>query len=140
MEARTAEVQAIRQALAQLGAQMGYAVESRSGQIAWKEQGATTYAFVISPTAEMGALWRFGQMLGGTPVLVIPGGRATLFQHKLARNARLRQAVEDGAWQFLKFGAVRELVSHADRDRRAFALALGLNPPIEQPQIQIPLW
>jgi len=138
-EARAAEVQSVQQTLMQLGAQMEYAVESRSGPIVWKDRGATAYAFVISPTAEMGAVWRFGQMLGGVPVLVIPGSRATLFQHKLARDARLHQAVEKGAWQFLKFSAVRELMSHTDMDRRAFTLALGLDPPIEQPQVQMPL-
>jgi hypothetical protein len=98
------------------------------------------YTFIVSPTAEMGLVWRFGQMLAGTPVLVIPGSRATLFQHKLARDARLRDGVERGAWQFLKFSAARELMARAERDRRAFTLALGLDPPIEQPQVQMPLW
>jgi hypothetical protein len=140
IEARAAEVQAMRQALTQLGAQLGYAAEARAGQIVvWKEQGATAYTLVVSPSAEMGAVWRFGQMLAGAPVLVIPGSRATLFQHKLARDARLREAVERGAWQFLKFSAARKMIAHADLDRRAFALALGLDPPLEQPQVQIPL-
>lgn len=138
-EARAAEVQSMHTALAQLGAQMGYAVESRSGQSVWKDRGVTVYTLVISVTAEMGAVWRFGQMLAGTPVLVIPGSRATLFQHKLARDARLRQAVEGGAWKFLKFSAIRKLIEHTDMDRRAFTLALGLEPPLEQPQVQMPL-
>jgi hypothetical protein len=140
VEARAAEVAAMQRALAQLGAQLGYAVEARAGQIVvWKEAGVTACTLVVSATAEMGAVWRFGQMLAGTPVLVIPGSRATLFQHKLARDARLRAAVERGAWQFLKFSAAREMIAHAGLDRRAFALALGLDPPIEQPQVQIPL-
>ena len=82
---------------------------------------------------------RAGQASSGTPVLVIPGGRATLLQHKLARDARLRQAVERGGWQFLKFGAVRAMIAHPGMDRRAFSLALGLDPPLEKPQAQIPL-
>ncbi len=127
-------------ALAQLGAQLGYAAEARAGQIVWKEDGATAYTLVVSSMATMGAMWLHGQMLAGAPVLVIPGSRATLFQHKLARDARLREAVERGAWQFLKFSAVREMIAHADMDRRAFALALGLDPPLEKPQVQIPLW
>ena len=140
IEARAAEVQLMQRALAQLGAQLGYAAEVRAGQIVvWKDEGTTAFTLVVSPTAEMGAVWRFGQMLAGTPVLVIPGSRATLFQHKLARDARLREAVERGAWQFLKFSAARELIAHADMDRRAFAIALGLDPPLEQPQVQIPL-
>jgi len=140
VEARDAEVQSMRQALVQLGEQLGYAAEVRAGQVVvWKDAGATAYTLVISPTAEMGAVWRYGQMLAGVPVLVIPGSRATLFQHKLARDARLREAVERGAWQFLKFSAVREMIAHADMDRRAFALALGLDPPLEKPQVQIPL-
>ncbi len=141
VETRAAEVQSMQEALLQLGAQLDYTPEARAGQVvAWKEAGATATTLVISPTAEMGAVWRSGQLLAGAPVLVIPGSRATLFQHKLARDARLREAVERGAWQFLKFSAVRELIAHADMDRRAFTLALGLDPPLEQPQVQIPLW
>ncbi|HLF25592.1 MAG TPA: hypothetical protein VJG32_04600 [Anaerolineae bacterium] len=140
VETRAVEVQSMQRALVQLGGQLGYTAEARAGQIAvWKDDGATTYTLVISPMAEMGAVWRFGQLLAGTPVLVIPGSRATLFQHKLARDARLRAAVEQGEWQFLKFNAVRELIAHSDMDRRAFTLALGLDPPLEQPQVQIPL-
>ena len=140
IDARQAEVQAMQQALAQLGTQLSFSAEVRPGQVVvWKEKGATLYTLVISAMADMGAVWRFGRMLAGTPVLVIPGSRATLFQHKLARDIRMREAVEQGAWQFLKFSAVREMIAHADLDRRAFALALGLEPPIEQPQVQIPL-
>ncbi|HET7089325.1 MAG TPA: hypothetical protein VFL17_11780 [Anaerolineae bacterium] len=139
-DARAAEIQSMQAALAQLGAQLGYAAEARAGQIVWKEDGSTAYTLVVSSMATMGAMWLHGQMLAGTPVLVIPGSRATLFQHKLARDARLREAVERGAWQFLKFSAVREMIAHADMDRRAFALALGLDPPLEKPQVQIPLW
>jgi hypothetical protein len=140
VEAREAEVRAMHDALAQLGAQLGYEVDERAGQtIVWRESGETVYTLVISSTAEMGPVWRFGQLVAGTPVLVIPGSRATLFQHKLARDARLRQAVAAGAWQFLKFSAARQMVAHADLDRRAFALALGLDPPLEKPQVQIPL-
>jgi hypothetical protein len=140
VEARQAEVQSVLGALAQLGEQLGYAAEARTGQVVvWREEGATAYTLVVSPTAEMGAVWRFGQMLAGTPVLVIPGSRATLFQRKLARDARLREAVEQGAWQFLKFSAARRMIAHADMDRRAFSLALGLDPPLEKPQVQMPL-
>ncbi len=141
IETRGAEVQSMQRALDQLGAQLGYVAEARAGPIVvWKDEaGRTAYTLVISSTAEMGAVWRFGQLLAGAPVLVIPGSRATLFQHKLARDARLRQAVEGGAWQFLKFSAAREMIAHGDLDRRAFALALGLDPPLEQPQVQIPL-
>ena len=138
--ARAAEMQSMQSALAQLGAQLGYVAEARAGQIVWKEDGATAYTLVVSAMATMGAMWLHGLMLSGAPVLVIPGSRATLFQHKLARDARLRQAVERGAWQFLKFSAVRQMIAHADMDRRAFALALGLDPPLEKPQVQIPLW
>lgn len=140
IEARQAEVQSMLRALTQLGAQLGYAADVRSGQVVvWREGGAAAYTLVVSPTAEMGAVWRFGQALAGAPVLVIPGSRATLFQRKLARDARLREAVEQGAWQFLKFSAVRKIIAHAGMDRRAFSLALGLDPPLEKPQVQMPL-
>ena len=74
---RAAEIQSMQAALAQLGAQLGYAAEARAGQIVWKEDSATAYTLVVSSMATMGAMWLHGQMLAGAPVLVIHGSRAT---------------------------------------------------------------
>ena len=68
-------------------------------------------------------------------VLVIPGGRATLLQHKIAREARLRKT----QWQVLKFSSLRHAAQQSDLSLATFPLAFGLEPPIEQPAMQIQL-
>ncbi len=68
-------------------------------------------------------------------VLVIPGGRATLLQHKIARDARLHET----HWQVLKFSSLRRAAQQSDLSLTTFPLAFGLEPPIEQPATQIPL-
>ena len=85
---------------------------------------------MIQTTAEIAAL-----LQAETGVLVIPGGRATLLQVKLARDARLR----DTHWQVLKFSSLRQAAQQADLTVQTFQLAFGLEPPIEQPATQIQL-
>ena len=68
-------------------------------------------------------------------MLVIPGGRATLLQHKIARDARLRKT----QWQVLKFSSLRRAAQQGDLSLATFPLAFGLEPPIEQPAMQIQL-
>lgn len=137
--ARTAEVKSITDDLMALGERLHYIVESRDRQIVWKDEDRIAYTMVISVSAETAPIWHLSKKADVAPVLVMPGSRATLMQYKLARDARLRAVFENDAWQFLKFSAVREMITHADMDRRAFSLALGLDPPLEQEQVQIPL-
>jgi hypothetical protein len=85
---------------------------------------------VIQATAEILPL-----LQESTGVLVIPGGRATLLQHKLARDARLRGT----QWQVLKFSSLRRAAQQADLTLQTFPLAFGLESPIEQPALQIQL-
>jgi hypothetical protein len=88
------------------------------------------YAFVIQTTAKIEALLR-----AETGVLVIPGGRATLLQYKLARDVRLRET----RWKVLKFSSLRQAARQSDLTLQTFQLAFGLEPPIEQPATQIQL-
>ena len=68
-------------------------------------------------------------------VLIIPGGRATLLQYKIARDARLRKT----QWQVLKCSSLRRAAQQNDLSLTTFPLAFGLEPPIEQPAMQIQL-
>jgi hypothetical protein len=124
--ARTAEVQEVRQRLVEMGQRLGFETTINEQGVAWLK----SYTFVIQTTAEIAALLR-----ADTGVLVIPGGRATLLQYKLARDARLR----DTHWQLLKFSSLRQAAQSADLTLQTFQLAFGLKSPIEQPATQIQL-
>ncbi len=134
-DARRTEVDEVCQLLRQLGGRFGAEVSAvthleEQRQIVWSKSGVTVYFFVVQTTAQI------MPMLGSdSGVLVIPGGRATLLQHKIARDARLRQT----QWQVLKFSSLRRAAQQSDLSLAALPLAFGLEPPIEQPALQIQL-
>ncbi len=134
-EARQAEVDEVCQLLMHTGEYLGskvsraqYAGEQR--RIVWSKSGETIYTFTIQTTADVLPL-----LYADSGVLIIPGGRATLLQHKIARDARLRKTL----WQVLKFSSLRRAAQQSDLSLATFPLAFGLEPPIEQPAMQIQL-
>jgi hypothetical protein len=134
-EARRTEVDEVCLLLLQIGEQLGVEVSAVANpeaqrQIVWSKPGETIYTFVIQTTAEVAPM-----LSADSGVLVIPGGRATLLQHKIARDARLRKT----QWQVLKFSSLRRAAQQSDLSFATFPLAFGLEPPIEQPALQIQL-
>jgi hypothetical protein len=133
-EARQIEVDEVCQLLRHSGERLGVEVSATTTEeqhhITWSTSGEKIYHFVVQATAEILPLLR-----ESSGVLVIPGGRATLLQHKLARDARLRQT----QWQVLKFSSLRQAAQQSDLTLQTFQLAFGLEPPIEQPATQIQL-
>jgi hypothetical protein len=133
-ETRQIEVDEVCQLLRHSGERLGVEVSTMTTEeqhhIAWSTSGEKIYHFVVQATAEILPLLR-----ESSGVLVIPGGRATLLQHKLARDARLRQT----QWQVLKFSSLRQAAQQSDLTLQTFQLAFGLEPPIEQPATQIQL-
>ena len=134
-DARRAEVDEVCLLLQQVGESLGVDVSAitrpeEQRQIAWSKSGQTVYAFVVQTTAEI-----IPMLSADSGVLVIPGGRATLLQHKIARDARLRKT----QWQVLKFSSLRSAAQQSNLSLTTFALAFGLEPPIEQPAMQIQL-
>jgi hypothetical protein len=131
---RAAEVQHVSALLLKVGQQLGFEAHSLSqaagANVTWRKPGANPYTFVVQTTAKVETLL---QTPGG--VLVIPGGRATLLQHKLSRDARLHMTT----WQVLKFSALRQVAYSEDLTEEIFRLAFGLQPPIDQPASQIQL-
>jgi hypothetical protein len=134
-EARRVEIKEVCQLLRTCGEQLGVEVSTTTAtdeqrHIVWSKSGESIYHFVVQATAEILPLLR-----ETSSVLVIPGGRATLLQHKIARDARLRQT----QWQVLKFSSLRRAAQQSDLSLATFQLAFGLEPPIEQPALQIQL-
>jgi hypothetical protein len=133
-EARRREVAEIDHLLRSTGERLGVdvnvVISGEQHRVTWSTPGEMIYHFVVQATAEILPL-----LQDSSGVLVIPGGRATLLQHKLARDARLRGT----HWQVLKFSSLRRAAQHRDLSRATFPLAFGLEPPIEQAATQIPL-
>jgi hypothetical protein len=134
-EARRAELTEIEMLLLTLGAQLGFDAElsSQGRGVIWQQADRVVYAFTLNTTAEVAPLLRVDAAAG---VLVLPGGRATLLQHKFARDSRLSQTT----WQVLKFSSLRQVAQSAAATLAMFQLALGLKPSIEQPAVQFELW
>jgi len=139
VEARRAELMEIETVLLTIGAQLGFDTELRSQErgVIWQQTDRVVYAFTLNTTAEVAPLLRDGASSG---VLVLPGGRATLLQHKLARDPRLSQT----AWQVLKFSSLRQVAQSSTLTNAltpaTFELAFGLKPSIERSAVQFELW
>ncbi len=134
-DARRTELTEIETLLLTSGAQLGFDTElsSETRGVIWQQADQVVYAFTLTTTAEVAPLLRADASSG---VLVLPGGRATLLQHKLARDPRLSQT----AWQVLKFSSLRQVAQSPALSLATFQLAFGLKPSIEQPAIQFELW
>lgn len=140
---RAAEIRALRQDLKALGRRLGFKVKRKAGwDVRWLEGGREVYVFAVSATAILGVylLNRRTVDAGAQRCLVLPGGRAQLVTFKLQRDPRLRRAVEDDGWQFIKFRHLRRLLAEERLDRYALKTVLGLDPIAEREAAQIPLF
>lgn len=139
VESRRREIAALRETLIQLGERLGWSVTaSEHGRLVWAERRSAVYTFSFSATAELAPYLLARYPPPGTPVLVIPGGRAGLIEYKLRRNAPFHDAAAGAGWQFLKFRHLRTLADDPQLSRASFQAALGLDPLIESER-QMPL-
>ena len=138
--ARGGETRQIRGLLRQLGERLGFDVsQDEAGDIVWADAGTPAYLFRCTTTAALGPHLLFAQL--PTPArrhLVLPGGRAALVALKLKRDPRLQQAVERDRWVFIKFRHLRRMAAEINQ-RADIEVYLGLDPIVEQAQVQIPL-
>lgn len=140
---RATELRGLRQGLNALGKRLEFEVKRKPGwDVRWLEKGREVYVFVVSPTAALGDYLLTDRAVdeGAQRCLVLPGGRAQLVTFKLQRDPRLRQAVEQDRWQFIKFRHLRRLLAEEKLDRYAFKTVLGLDPIVEREAAQIPLF
>lgn len=100
---RRRDIEELRDELATMGKRIGWEVESANNRMVWSERRTPAYTFVFSATAQLAPHLLTKRPPPGTPVLVIPGGRARLIEYKLRRNVQFRDAAAGAGWQFLKF-------------------------------------
>jgi hypothetical protein len=101
-----------------------------NARVVWAERHIPAFTFSFSATAQLATVLLAKRPPRGTPVLVIPGGRAGLIEYKLRRNVQFSDAVAGGGWQFLKFRHVRTLAADATLSLASFREALVLDPLI----------
>ncbi|MBN2394168.1 MAG: hypothetical protein JXR84_25775 [Anaerolineae bacterium] len=138
--ARGGETRQMRGLLRQLGERLHFDVsQDEAGNIVWADAGTPLYLFRCTTTAALGPHLLSAQL--PTPArrhLVLPGGRAALVALKLKRDPRLQQAVERDHWVFIKFRHLRRMAAEINQ-RSDIEVYLGLDPIVEQAQVQIPL-
>lgn len=136
---RGSELRELRRDLRTLGQRLGFEVKSGQGwDVRWREGGQDAFLFIVSPTAALGRYLLYGPPIppGARPCLVFPGGRAELLSYKLRADPRLGHAA--ARWEFVKFRHVRRLLAE-ELNRHLFEAILGLDPVVEEEDVQIPL-
>jgi hypothetical protein len=150
---RVEEVATIQQELCELGKRLSFEVSLRTesaGTLApglfpafdvlWRDEGQPVYAFAIQWTARVHDLLLAEAPTSIQPCLVMPGGRATLVGFKLQRDPRLRQAVAQAGWQFIKYRHLRRILAQESLNRHVLKQIFGLDPIIEREGAQMPLF
>ncbi len=142
LEARQAERQIMIGHLLRLGHRLGYRAETWAPfDVAWFQEKQVQAVFVIVWQATLGRVLALSSHAPDTEkYLVIPGGRAALLSYKLAHNPVWQHQVNEARWQFIKYRHVRQLVEQPEVDRYALQAIVGLDPIVEQEQVQIPLF
>jgi len=110
--------------------------------VLWLEGEEPVHAFLVLWRATLSVAVPLGQV-GPRHLaryVVIPGGRASLVSHRLGRDPLLREALTKGGWQFIKFRHLRRILAERELTRYDLVRIVGLDPIIEKPEAQIPLF
>jgi len=152
-EVKSREAQAAQVALilAQLGRRMGYEVRGSQGSgegkgrgydVIWQEGGQPVHGFVLRWRAQVATNILHSDLAprAGHQYYVLPQARVELVRAKLAHDPRLAGAMATGNWQFLKYAPLCALAGAEEVARHDLRRIVGLEPIIEQPEAQIPLF
>jgi hypothetical protein len=114
----------------------------RGLDIAWQDAEGFCHVFAVKQTT------RFGDILSGIAdgqdqaqgYIVIPNRRVDLLRFRVETELLLRRALTDGKWQFIKLNHLKEFSQRGDLRRQDLAHIVGLEPLIELPEAQLPLF
>jgi hypothetical protein len=134
--------------LTRMGRHLGYEVVESTGHpskgidVAWEEENAPSCLFAVKHTTMFGDVLGVGRK-GPTEAqgyIVLTERRLELLRFRLDTELLLRRALATGKWQFIKLGNLRRLASRKSVERRDLAYVVGLEPLIESPDSQLPLF
>jgi hypothetical protein len=111
----------------------------------WYVRSKMAFLFEVEWTAMLGEplLRRHARILPSDAIvrfLVIAPERADLVRFKLARSPLLRHALDAGTWHIIKVDHLRAFLAREPLDLADLEPYLGLDPPIERGNEQMPLF
>jgi hypothetical protein len=115
---------------------------SRTLDVSWEDGEGACHVFAIKHTTSFGDI--LSGMRGGQDPLqryiVVPHRRLDLLRFRIETELLLRVALADGRWQFIKLEHLRQLAIKDDLRLQDLSLFVGLEPLIERPEAQLPLF
>jgi hypothetical protein len=114
----------------------------RGLDVSWQDAEGLCHVFAVKHTT------RFGDILSGVAgrqdevqrYIVIPPRRLDLLRFRMETELLLRLALTDGRWQFIKLDHLKALSAREDLHRQDLTHIVGLEPLIERPEAQLPLF
>lgn len=130
-----------------LGERLGYHARrgGREADVVWEEEGQVWATFHLVAAAHIA---RFLPHLDASPSrpgirwrnLAIPSARAGLWQYKSATQPWLAQMIKAGGWSFIKLEHIHALATKDEVTRHDLKAIVGLMPPVESGEGQLPLF
>jgi len=116
--------------------------------VIWHERGQASHVFIVQWVATLKGILlvnRAVEGLGGaapdlTPIILIPEERAALVRFKAERSPLFQRAIAEGDWKFIKYPSLCHIIREAEVDRHDLKRIIGLEPIIEKPRAQLPLF
>lgn len=132
---RRVDLQEAARLLEQLGRRLGFSVtvsDPEHRRVQWLDsKQQLQYAFFLTASAVIGKVVLENRLPAEKCLLVYPGGRAALIQHKLRRDPRLASFVDLG-WRFVKFRHLRRLAANQQLSLENLDEHLALDPMSNQ--------
>jgi hypothetical protein len=110
--------------------------------VAWGEEDTTSHLFAFRQTTILADILT-DKGKGGNEArryITIPDRRVELLRFRMETELLLRRALTEGEWQFIKLSHLRALAGREELDRQDLAQIVGLQPLIESPEAQLPLF
>jgi hypothetical protein len=110
--------------------------------VAWGEENRACHLFAFRQRTILGDIlsdkgkgWNEARRY-----IVIPDRRVELLRFRMESELLLRRALAEGEWQFIKLRHLGTLAGREKLNRQDLAQILGLEPIIERPEAQLPLF
>ncbi len=108
----------------------------------WEDGDSSRHLFAVKQTTRFGDILSGGKGHGDQAqrYIVICGRRLPLLRFRMETELLLRIALTDGRWQFIKMHHLRGLSEKKTLDREDLESIVGLEPLVESPDAQLPLF
>ena len=110
--------------------------------VAWGEEDKVCHLFAFRQTTVLGDILsdQARRSTDGSRYIVTPDRRVQLLRFRIRAEFLLRRALSTEEWQLIKLSHLRALAGKERPDRQDLAQIVGLEPLIESPEAQLPLF